>query len=1328
MTTSWEGREATFTVQTLVATMTTPLAPAALLGCRRSPRPLLALAVLLALVVPGDSTAWDVQQGLSHAGPLEDAQCDVNAVEEANSKQLHSILEELANMTYFRLMHINLDGKCHFFNKAVAEAKCSAGAPPQASDPFASSFSPATGFSAAEESAPLCSLASGGDDSSTPHLASSESKTAGASGAGKRAKDQSASFEDKYLKNPLGLLGEWGDVEGPRPLTNPVDRTISDLEGKSLLEQKDEESCSNPLLPDFWLDICRNIPTNASEYVNLMLNPERWTGYNGSHVWNAIYHENCFAKMGDLEDMCYEERVLYRLLSGMHTSVNIHIDMAFFPPSKAKNRTAWTSNPQRFMDQYGDKPEFLKNLYFAFVVLLRAVRRAGPYLYNLPFKGSGSEDEARRTQYLVRRLLDSGLMTSCSSVFEAFDESLMFRAEPLAQTSPDLTNASPFMTDTSVSATLKSQWKGVFHNISQVMDCISCQKCRLHGKIQLLGIGTALKILLLPEQLISASIERSELVALFNTLSKFSSAIQAIPQLVDEYLDLHRTFKSDILTEKESPSREVPAAALFGRTGSEGGASAKREHRQVDSGSKNKRDEHKGGYGAHTIGADSVEVAWNAVDAGVAAVATASGTGSIDVAIEDAIIDGLLNREDDVLLLAKHYATSMPQRFLQHAVRLVTAPARTVTRSSVVGSSYFGSPGHGSKVADQNQEEDEREEIVDAVVIGGGLAGLSAALTILDAGGRVVLLEKMGHLGGNSAWASSGVNAVDVNDTKTGDSVDIFTSDVAKAAGRGDNPLIRVLTQGSVDSLSWLRSRLAENLNLDLVGQMGGHSKPRTHRPSSGLAGSAMIFALQKQVEKYMQQSPAGGRPAFELRKWTRATKLVTKGEAVVGVEYMEVTAKDQNTPVRTGFIIGRNVLIATGGYASDYQPDSLLSMHRPDLLKYATTNNKGTTGDGHKLALAIGAQGIDLDDVQVHPTGFHNPSDPTNKVKTLAAEITRGEGALLLHRGGGRFVNELGGRDYVTGRMLDVAKNAPSVFEADGTDGSLLYALVINGKGAQKTTKHIDLYTKKKLLTRYDSLKDLAGWSYWNASVSEATLRASFTAYDAAAKNGSDQWGKTFFHNTPFSDDPPYYAGLVTPVIHYCMGGLAISADGSVLRSDGSAIPGLFAAGEVIGGLHGKNRLGGNALSECVVFGRVIGNRIASSLAASREPAGSGSSAGSALGHGRDVRIRHSLADGPPPETPSPVGASEMDAPYQGTNASGVITLEELAIHNTENSCWVAIDGKVYDFTAFLDEHPAGAEAILKYGGQDGSDIFHAIHTAEMLEDFKPLATLAQG
>jgi len=334
------------------------------------------------------------------------------------------------------------------------------------------------------------------------------------------------------------------------------------------------------------------------------------------------------------------------------------------------------------------------------------------------------------------------------------------------------------------------------------------------------------------------------------------------------------------------------------------------------------------------------------------------------------------------------------------------------------------------------------------------------------------------------------VNAVDINDTSTGDSVDEFTRDVTKAAGRGDNPLIRVLTEGSVDSLAWLRGRLAENLNLDLVGQMGGHSKARTHRPSSGLAGSAMIFAIQKQVEKYMATPPGGGKAPFELLKWTRATKLVAAGDAVGGVEYAVVTAKDQLTPVRTGVVRGHNVLLATGGYASDYTPDSLLMKHRPDLLKYATTNNKGTTGDGHKLALSFGAHAVDLDDVQVHPTGFYNPADPSNKVKTLCAEITRGEGAILLHRGGRRFVNELGGRDYVTNRMLDVAKDSPAVTEAGGEDGKLLYALVMNGKAAAKTAKHIDLYTKKHLLTKFDSLQELAAWSYWNTSVSPASLR----------------------------------------------------------------------------------------------------------------------------------------------------------------------------------------------------------------------------------------------
>ncbi|KAJ1475380.1 endoplasmic reticulum oxidoreductin 1 [Baffinella frigidus] len=260
--------------------------------------------------------------------------------------------------------------------------------------------------------------------------------------------------------------------------------------------------------------MCRNIPTNSTDFVNLQKNPERWTGYNGSHVWNAVYEENCIEKMGTIEEMCYEERVLYRLLSGMHASINIHISQNYYPPSKSKGRTSWEPNLKRFMDHYGTHPERLKNLHFAFVVLLRALRRASPYLYNYPFT-VGEPDEDRRTTLLVQRLLDSHILQSCGEVFEAFDESLMFK-EAGGEATVD---------------TLKGQFKSIFQNISSVLDCVSCQKCKLHGKLQLLGLGTALKILLLPEQLLSTSLSRAELVAFFNTLQKFSAAIRAVPVL-----------------------------------------------------------------------------------------------------------------------------------------------------------------------------------------------------------------------------------------------------------------------------------------------------------------------------------------------------------------------------------------------------------------------------------------------------------------------------------------------------------------------------------------------------------------------------------------------------------------------------------------------------------------------------------------------------------------------------------------------------------------------------------------------------------------------------
>lgn len=700
--------------------------------------------------------------------------------------------------------------------------------------------------------------------------------------------------------------------------------------------------------------------------------------------------------------------------------------------------------------------------------------------------------------------------------------------------------------EASVQETLKSQFKGVFQNVSEVLDCISCQKCKLHGKMQLLGLGTALKILLTPEELVAHSLSRAELVALFNTLHKFAHSIRAVPLMSAHYYKVQESYRSEILKETPAPERNENKDSKSSQSGVSSSVAA----------------------GTYTFG--SAETS-QLVEQGIAAIAGEATKGRLSAASEDMLVDALLRREGDMLLLAKYYAASRPDRFAQHAARNV---------------------GNGANNAMTAQMQAHDDQGVDLIVIGGGLAGLSAALSMLDRGGRVVLLEKQGHLGGNSAWASSGVNAVDENNTVSGDSVEAFTNDTVKGAGRGDNPLIPVLTGGSVDALGWLRSRLSEHLTLDKVGQLGGHSYPRTHRPSSGLAGSAMVFAIQKQLEKIMA-NPNG---KFELKKWTRAEKLITdpaKDGAVIGVEYGVYTAKNQKDAVEKGTLYGKNVLLATGGYASDYTDTSLLKQYRPDLLKYATTNNKGTTGDGHKLAMTAGAKGIDMDDVQVHPTGFHNPADPDNKVKTLSAEILRGEGGILLDTKGKRFSNELGTRDYVTGRMIE-------------TDPEhLKFALILNAAGAAKTETHIGLYTKKRLIHKFDTLDDLAKWDYWGPGMTSAILRSSMEAYDQDAKKGIDEFGKKFFHNVPFVGGGPYYAGIVTPVIHYCMGGLAISPHGNVLKEDGSEILGLHAAGEIIGGLHGQNRLGGNALSEALVFGRMIGERLPFGSSAEQAKAG---------------------------------------------------------------------------------------------------------------------------
>jgi len=333
------------------------------------------------------------------SGPLADTQCNLETVEAANEHQLHTLLAELSTAPFFRLINVNMDGKCQYWGGPEEEEHVC--------------------VSKAEDTAePLCTL---GTDNSA-----SDPFGAAATGGGGSPFSSSMSPPREQSSVP----------------TDPVDVTITPEEHAYV--GTIAEDCNDETLPSFWLDMCSAIPTNASDYVNLQLNEESYTGYNGSHVWAAIYNENCLVRTGSDQNICLEERVLYRLLSGMHAATNTHVARFYHPPSKRKNRTDWEPDLAYFARQFDGHPERLKNLHFAFVVLLRAVRRASPFLstydYNLMPSAMAAAAAAERGSLkevggmmdataLVRRFLDTAILKSCSAVFEAFDEGLLFREE-----------------------------------------------------------------------------------------------------------------------------------------------------------------------------------------------------------------------------------------------------------------------------------------------------------------------------------------------------------------------------------------------------------------------------------------------------------------------------------------------------------------------------------------------------------------------------------------------------------------------------------------------------------------------------------------------------------------------------------------------------------------------------------------------------------------------------------------------------------------------------------------------------------------------------------
>ncbi|KAJ6417394.1 hypothetical protein OIU84_003166 [Salix udensis] len=276
---------------------------------------------------------------------------------------------------------------------------------------------------------------------------------------------------------------------------NAVDRTLDSRAFKGWIE------ADNPWTNDDETD------NGEMTYVNLLLNPERYTGYVGSsarRIWDAVYSENCPKYPSG--EICQEKKVLYKLISGLHSSISIHI-AADYLLDESTNK--WGQNPELMYDRVLRYPDRVRNLYFTFLFVLRAVTKAADYLEQAEYD-TGNHTEDLKTQSLVRQLLHNPKLQAACPL--PFDEAELWQG----QSGPEL----------------KLQIQKQFRNISALMDCVGCEKCRLWGKLQVLGLGTALKILFSVDgqnQLSeSLQLQRNEVIALVNLLNRLSESIKYV--------------------------------------------------------------------------------------------------------------------------------------------------------------------------------------------------------------------------------------------------------------------------------------------------------------------------------------------------------------------------------------------------------------------------------------------------------------------------------------------------------------------------------------------------------------------------------------------------------------------------------------------------------------------------------------------------------------------------------------------------------------------------------------------------------------------------------
>lgn len=445
---------------------------------------------------------------------------------------------------------------------------------------------------------------------------------------------------------------------------------------------------------------------------------------------------------------------------------------------------------------------------------------------------------------------------------------------------------------------------------------------------------------------------------------------------------------------------------------------------------------------------------------------------------------------------------------------------------------------------------DQLKDSYDIIIIGAGGAGMTAALEAKASGMNPVIFEKMPVAGGNTTKSSSGMNASETKFQKEQgieDSNDKFYEETLKGGhNTNDTELLRYFVDHSAEAIDWLD---AIGIRLNNLTITGGMSEKRTHRPEDGSAvGQYLVDGLVRNVEEQ-------GIPLFVNAN----VKEITQQDGKVSGVKVVLNDTEEKT------ITAKAVIVATGGYGANPE---MITQFRPDLKGYVTTNQVGSTGDGITMIEKLGGVTVDMDQIQVHPTVQQEKS-------YLIGEAVRGEGAILVSSEGVRFYNEMDTRDKVTAAINALPeKSAYLVFDS----------------GVKSRAKAIQQYEKMGFVIQGDTIEALAE----AMGVPEDALAKTLETWNAAVQGKNDaEFGRTTGMDYDLSG-APYYAIKIAPGIHYTMGGVKINTNTEVLNKDGNPIPGLFAAGEVTGGLHGDNRIGGNSVADIIIFGRQAGVKAA--------------------------------------------------------------------------------------------------------------------------------------